>query len=276
MVRLPASLVIAVLASAVLPGSASAATVAYGLTGARPGTEANRYTRLVFSARPGEVNRVTASYTAAGGYRVSDSAGGLAIAGRAGDPWSASCSVAEARLVSCSRAKQSAGAVPSPTAAGETVRTGDRDDSFRGTGAPWVVDGGDGNDMLSGGLSALGGPGNDRIRGFSSGEGGPGADLLTGTPGTDELVGGVGDDTLNGSGGADQLIGGAGGDRLVGGPGTERLISAGSGNDTVYAADGRREIVSCGPGRDVVTADRADRVLACEVVRRLRPLRDDR
>jgi len=85
------------------------------------------------------------------------------------------------------------------------------------------------------------------------------SDVLVGTGGNDSLSGFDGNDVLRGLAGADSLNGGRGTDRLDGGP----------GNDTIGAKDGARDRVACGAGRDVVTADRADRLVGCEVVRQL-------
>ena len=74
--------------------------------------------------------------------------------------------------------------------------------------------------------------------------------MLKGLAGDDCLAGDAGNDTLRGDAGVDRFAGGA-------------------GNDTINSRDQRRETVSCGPGRrDRVTADRVDRVVGCEIVRR--------
>src|SRR3954447_21843585 len=54
------------------------------------------------------------------------------------------------------------------------------------------------------------------------------------------------------------LTGGSGKDRIDGGPGA----------DAIDVADGAAETVHCGRGRDRVTADKADRLIGCEVRRR--------
>jgi hypothetical protein len=98
--------------------------------------------------------------------------------------------------------------------------------------------------------------------------GSPGPDRLTGLALGDRLVGLGGNDILIGRGGADCLTGGTGNDTLAGGAGTDRF-DGGAGNDTINARDQRRETVNCGLGRrDRVTADRVDRVIGCEIVRR--------
>ncbi|PWC88669.1 hypothetical protein TSH100_07045 [Azospirillum sp. TSH100] len=63
-------------------------------------------------------------------------------------------------------------------------------------------------------------------------DGGAGNDNLTGNALSDTLLGGAGNDLLYGAGGDDQLQGGAGNDTLEGGAGAD-LLSGGDGIDTV-------------------------------------------
>ncbi len=99
----------------------------------------------------------------------------------------------------------------------------------------------------------VGSAGPDRLTGLTLGDalrGVGGNDVLIGRAGDDCLTGGAGDDTLRGDGGLDRFDGGA-------------------GNDTINSRDGRRESVTCGTGRqDRVNADRVDRLLGCELIRR--------
>ncbi|HEX7811314.1 MAG TPA: Ig-like domain-containing protein, partial [Burkholderiales bacterium] len=88
---------------------------------------------------------------------------------------------------------------------------------------PAMVDGGDGNDTLSGASSSgslwlIGGAGHDTL------VGGSGNDLLDGGAGNDTLVGGPGNDVLLGGSGDDILSGGAGSDTLNGGTGTDTAL----------------------------------------------------
>ena len=80
---------------------------------------------------------------------------------------------------------------------------------------PVVIDGGDGDDRITGTAFAdtlIGGPGNDSF------DGAGGADVLIGGDGDDRLNGGAGRDVLIGGNGADSLNGGADDDVLVAGP----------------------------------------------------------
>lgn len=128
---------------------------------------------------------------------------------------------------------------------------------FNGKSVPSVPDrsvktitviGGDGNDTIQ--LTGLmfpgqamildGGKGNDRITGSAGADdlrGGDGDDALDGGKGDDMLNGGKGADVLQGRAGADQLLGGAGNDTLLGGDGNDSL-NGGDGNDTLNGASG--------------------------------------
>jgi Ca2+-binding RTX toxin-like protein len=136
-----------------------------------------------------------------------------------------------------------------------TLDGGPGDDVVEGKGAAETLQGGDGNDTLTGRGGAdrlFGGDGNDLLFGRF------GDDVLDGGPGDDELQGGRGADVLIGGPGNDELTGGFGNDRMLGGPGDEVLIARGGGSD----------VVDCGPGNDVVIADRSDRTVGCEQLRR--------
>jgi Ca2+-binding RTX toxin-like protein len=116
-----------------------------------------------------------------------------------------------------------------------------------------------------------GGAGPDRLTGLALGDrlrGLGGNDVLLGVAGDDCLTGGTGNDAVTGGTGSDTLAGDAGNDTLRGDAGTDRF-SGGAGNDTINSRDQRRETVGCGTGRrDRVTADRVDRLVGCEIVRR--------
>ncbi|MEM7312030.1 MAG: VCBS domain-containing protein, partial [Planctomycetota bacterium] len=97
------------------------------------------------------------------------------------------------------------------------ISAGDGDDNVTLTNSvqiPALIDGGDGNDNLSGGRGGdiiLGGLGNDTIRGRR------GSDILLGGDGVDTLRGNNGRDLLLGGDDADNLIGGNGDDLMLGG-----------------------------------------------------------
>ena len=127
--------------------------------------------------------------------------------------------------------------------------------------ARWTLDGGAGDDTLTGGLAdnntLLGGDGDDQINGRSGHgstiHGGAGDDTIAGGGGNDKLYGEAGNDSLDGDNGDDLLDGGPGQDQLKG-----DSVATDAGNDTIEAADGERDIVSCGYGTDVADVDQLD------------------
>jgi hypothetical protein len=168
------------------------------------------------------------------------------------------------------------------------VFAGDRDDTVDASDyahSPVTVEGGPGNDVITGSPSRdwlNGGPGVDRISGgpgqdwvsfagtdgrvvadlrrqtatllghtehfdgVETADGGRGDDMLIGDAGANELEGGPGDDHLRGGGGDDSLAGGGGTDALRGGP----------GDDTLANLERNPDDIGCGSGRD--TVDPAD------------------
>ncbi|WP_320670220.1 calcium-binding protein [Patulibacter defluvii] len=115
---------------------------------------------------------------------------------------------------------------------GIQIETGDGDDVVAvgeqiPVGGPLTIDGGPGNDKLTG-------PTGDRAVALN---GGDGNDALEGGAGPDVLHGGGGDDELDGSGGDDQVHGDAGDDDLAGG----RFLSS--------------DLLDGGPGVDSITQD---------------------
>jgi hypothetical protein len=156
-------------------------------------------------------------------------------------------------------------------------------------------------DVGSGGSAVQGGPGDDRITGAPQAQGGPGNDTISIAPGLKrfaQLSGDEGDDVLTGADGIDTLVGGDGRDVLSGGPGDDLLtgdggatiaadaIDGGAGTDVVEYADRRAgisvdltrpesagapgegdrlagiEAVNGGRGPDRLTGDAGDNVLA--------------
>ena len=142
--------------------------------------------------------------------------------------------------------------------------------------------GGRDDDVLFGssfGDRMFGRQGRDLLRGRAGNDclwGGEGADVLDGDGGDDQLWGGDGRDRLFGGSGVDRLLGGAKSDELHGDTGNDQLFPGsgrdrawgGPGNDTISARDGSRDVIDCGAGLDRVTADRRDRLRACERVTR--------
>lgn len=176
------------------------------------------------------------------------------------------------------------------------IATGDGDDRAHVVNAPpaglsAVLDGGAGDDTLSGGMGAeliRGGPGDDTAsyadratavhvtldETAGDGAAGEGDDVRT-----ENVTGGAGDDVLIGNGAANELSAGAGGsDRLIGLGGPDTL-SGGAGRDTLDGGPGDDTLLSfgnaagvideiiCGAGEDEVQVARRDRVaMDCEHV----------
>jgi hypothetical protein len=125
--------------------------------------------------------------------------------------------------------------------------------------------GGDGNDVLLGGINADtldGGAGNDVLHG------GFGNDSLAGGDGDDLLLAGAGDDVVRGDAGGDVLIAGGGNDQVdagsdddvVFGDAGDDRVAAGDGHDLVFGGDGRDEISGEG-GDDFLEGSAGDDVL---------------
>jgi Ca2+-binding RTX toxin-like protein len=105
-----------------------------------------------------------------------------------------------------------------------------------------TIDGGAGNDLLTGGGGVnllIGGDGNDVLYGSAGDDvllGGDGNDDLIGGAGDDVLVGGDGNDILNGGAGRDLLIGSQDNDMIFGGGGEDILIGGYTIHDNDLAA----------------------------------------
>jgi Ca2+-binding RTX toxin-like protein len=102
---------------------------------------------------------------------------------------------------------------------------------------PVEIDGGAGNDTLTGSAAA------DKIRG------GAGNDQINGLDGKNDLAGGAGNDVIWGGAGSDKIDGGAGKDVIVGFAGND-ILRGGAGNDTLSGFDGNDLIIG-GSGNDV-------------------------
>lgn len=105
-----------------------------------------------------------------------------------------------------------------------------------------VIDTGDGNDTVTGGLekdTVYGDGGDDSI------SGGAGNNVLYGDDGNDVVIGGSGNSFLEGGAGNDHLYGGIGNDILIGDDGAD-VLRGGAGNDILDAGS---------PGEDVDGGD---------------------
>ena len=162
-----------------------------------------RYADVVYRARDGEANDLTATMEH-GAVTLVD-AGAPVKAGHG-------CRPVSRHEVRCQRrvGEYFSGA----------IHLGDGDDRFRGKDIYWLVHGGEGDDRLS----------------VAGGAGG-----LTGGPGDDHLTGGIYEDTLSGGAGADVLSGGGdndflSGDGREGKPSSDRIDGGdGDGDQVSYA-----------------------------------------
>ena len=109
------------------------------------------------------------------------------------------------------------------------------------TSAQIFMNGGAGNDKLTGHL------------GYNAISGDDGSDTLSGGAGNDSLLGGSGNDKIDGGAGSDGILGGADNDYLVGGAGNDTLVGE-VGNDTLTGGAGSDLIyyTSVLDGHDVV------------------------
>ncbi|MDP6654334.1 MAG: calcium-binding protein, partial [Gammaproteobacteria bacterium] len=125
-------------------------------------------------------------------------------------------------------------------AGADTITLGAGDDTVTDSGAGAdIITGGDGNDTITTGAD------NNSV------DGGAGNDNLTGGTGADTLIGGDGNDTLTGNAGADSITGGAGNDTISDGADNDTVV-AGDGVDTITISTGN-DSVDAGAGNDVIT-----------------------
>ncbi|MGI8980394.1 MAG: dockerin type I domain-containing protein [Pirellulaceae bacterium] len=111
----------------------------------------------------------------------------------------------------------------------DTVFTAD-DLSAQFTTANFTVNGGLGNDTISGYGTLNGDAGDDTLVGGSL------ANVISGGAGNDTINGGGGDDALNGNDGEDTFVGGTGNDTIDGGNDYDTILVLGtSSNDTITA-----------------------------------------
>lgn len=166
---------------------------------------------LTFVAGPGEANTVSIAYDASlASYKITDT-----TAATTGGP---GCGAIEHEINCDGVAVKSI-----------VINLRDGNDRWLGGDISLVpsVDGGPGDDELSGLGILNGGDGNDTLQALDVGS------ALNGDDGNDLLIGGQGDDTLDGGAGDDLLIGNDGTDKFVGGPGLDRVDASGDGGKTV-------------------------------------------
>src|SRR5215210_5946138 len=207
-------------------GPAGAATVSIRPTTQSFGPE------VAFVAAAGEANRVELRprqvFEPSVGVRILWTVRDVGAVLHAGE----SCSRVDEHTALCER-----GDGP-PSAAAATL--GDLDDTLSiipeglAGGNRIVVDGGDGNDELTGAAFVFtnllrGGPGDDHLQAGSGG--GAFGDTLDGGPGNDRLIGGRGHDRLRGGGGRDEIRGGEGDDQIIDGDRDDGIGDAGPGPD---------------------------------------------
>jgi Ca2+-binding RTX toxin-like protein len=115
-----------------------------------------------------------------------------------------------------------------------------------------------GDDRITVGEDAIAhaGDGNDNVQSVGPHallDGGKGNDVVSGGDGHQELYGGDGNDTIYGSYDNDTLYGGKGNDVLYGNTGKD-VLYGNSGNDKLYGGPGK-DVLSGGPGKNVLHQD---------------------
>jgi Ca2+-binding RTX toxin-like protein/cyclophilin family peptidyl-prolyl cis-trans isomerase len=140
-------------------------------------------------------------------------------------------------------------------AGNDTINVGDLE-----SGAfPTTVDGGSGNDAITGSAAGdllRGGSGNDTLSGGAGADtlsGEDDNDLLNGDDGADVINGGTGNDSIHAGAGADRVFAGGGNDQVDGGAGDDLLFGDG-GSDTISGADGL-DLIRGGSGADELFGD---------------------
>jgi Ca2+-binding RTX toxin-like protein len=165
-------------------------------------------------AAPGEPNQATASFV--GGVVTVRDTGAVITAG-------AGCIAVDAHEVNCAMGEFGT----------SFAFLDDLDDTLALEGGmDWVVEGGAGNDTLTGCPTCAGDlygeTGDDTLSSNGCGRcsfwGNAGGDTFIGSGSPDFFYGGSGNDTLNGLGGDDDLVPGAGDDSIDGGPGADDVV----------------------------------------------------
>ncbi|MGD9800769.1 MAG: hypothetical protein AB7V02_09245, partial [Parvularculaceae bacterium] len=148
-------------------------------------------------------------------------------------------------------------------------------DTLSGGNKADVIDGFDGDDLISGGNNndtLLGGAGADTVSGGNGNDdidGADGDDVLDGGNGNDTLVGGAGADVLGGGNGYDAMDGGSGDDALVAGNGND-VLAGGDGDDTLSGGNGNDDMdggagddsLNAGNGNDTLVGGDGDDTLS--------------
>lgn len=205
--RLSTPLLAALLTSLLLPSAALASSVTTEVIEherAGPKGESQWETRVVWSADPGEANRLELRWDdARGAVVLHDSAAPIRA--------SEGCAALTDGTVACTRGE-------STTA---SLDGGDGDDELRLDGIAGSVSGGEGDDTLV----AAGKTG-------ATLDGGPGDDTITGGPREDSIQGGTGSDTIDGGDSVDTLAGDP-----AGGPYAADRIDGGLGGDSIFGVD---------------------------------------
>jgi hypothetical protein len=281
--RTSAALALAMLAHAMLPSLAGAASVSVS----------KEHDRLEVVAAAGERNALSVS-AAAGVYTITDQ--GSPISAGTGcaslSPGTATCVAVPGGpigylLVSAGDGDDSviaATTVPAYVDAGagaDVVKSGATADLLYGAGGDDVLEGGLGGDMIAGGDGHDRADYSSRTAALVVGIDGAAGDGAAGendnvTSSIEEIAGGGGDDRLTGSGGSNVLSGGGGNDILSGGAGDD-LLDGGSGQDlleggadadVLRSADDEADDDRCGAGPDTVFENSSDTVAAdCETRR---------
>jgi Ca2+-binding RTX toxin-like protein len=237
---------------AVCPATAHGATVRAKTAGSGPYgiSEGN----IIFSAAPGEANRVTVRPVPGAGGTVEVREAGATLA--AGDR----CMLTQPGVAVCD---------PSAQFISVMVDAGDGDDQVRVEDLYAIIDGGSSDDRLIGGCQITGDDGNDTLVACANTLSSLGHRLLGGT-GNDSIQGGDAAETIDGGGGQDVLRRGGGNDDLSDGDARARAIGAdvidgGAGSDTVEYGDRSRSITVDLSRSDVPQGTAADRDTVREV-----------
>ncbi|MDX6313633.1 MAG: hypothetical protein QOF44_3097 [Streptomyces sp.] len=149
----------------------------------------------------------------------------------------------------------------------DVILGGPGDDKLTGTGN-CDLEGGKGDDEISGAEYAMGNSGNDTVTNSFSVHAGPGHDVVEGSddgdhidggPGNDKLIGGAGKDLITGGKGDDYIEGGTYADTLYGNSGEDTILG-GTGDDKLYGGadadelhgDQGNDLLHGGSGKDAL------------------------